>query len=54
MLFRILKMQVRPDRIAEWLTFTRDIGFSRACCASQAARPSGGCVGRAAKPISTS
>ena|ERR1700733_15081143 len=27
MLFRILKMQVRPDRIAEWLTFTRDIGF---------------------------
>ena len=27
MLFRILKMQVRPDRIAEWLVFTRDIGF---------------------------
>jgi quinol monooxygenase YgiN len=27
MLFRILKMQVRPDRIAEWLTFTRDVGF---------------------------
>ena len=27
MLFRILKMQVRPDRIAAWLAFTRDIGF---------------------------
>src|SRR5271156_5953030 len=27
MLFRILKMQVRPDRIAEWLAFTRDVGF---------------------------
>jgi heme-degrading monooxygenase HmoA len=27
MLFRILKMQVRPDRIADWLVFTRDIGF---------------------------
>ena len=27
MLFRILKMQVRPDRIAEWLAFTRDLGF---------------------------
>jgi heme-degrading monooxygenase HmoA len=27
MLFRILKMQVRPDRIAEWLAFTRDEGF---------------------------
>jgi heme-degrading monooxygenase HmoA len=27
MLFRILKMQVRPDRIAEWLEFTRDVGF---------------------------
>jgi len=27
MLFRILKMQVRPDRIADWLAFTRDIGF---------------------------
>ncbi len=27
MLFRILKMQVRPDRIAEWLAFTRDTGF---------------------------
>ena len=27
MLFRILKMQVRPDRIAEWLVFTRDVGF---------------------------
>ena len=29
MLFRILKMQVRPDRIAEWLAFTRDTGFPR-------------------------
>lgn len=27
MLFRILKMQVRSDRIAEWLAFTRDVGF---------------------------
>jgi heme-degrading monooxygenase HmoA len=27
MLFRILKMQVRPDRVADWLVFTRDIGF---------------------------
>jgi heme-degrading monooxygenase HmoA len=27
MLFRILKMQVRPERIAEWLVFTRDVGF---------------------------
>jgi len=27
MLFRILKMQVDPDRIAEWLAFTRDVGF---------------------------
>ncbi len=27
MLFRILKMQVRPDRVADWLAFTRDIGF---------------------------
>src|SRR5208282_6172436 len=27
MLFRLLKMQVRPDRIAEWLAFTRDVGF---------------------------
>jgi quinol monooxygenase YgiN len=27
MLFRILKMQVRPDRAAEWLIFTRDVGF---------------------------
>jgi len=27
MLFRILKMQVRPERITEWLVFTRDVGF---------------------------
>jgi len=27
MLFRILKMHVRADRIAEWLAFTRDVGF---------------------------
>ena len=27
MLFRILKMQVRPERIADWLAFTRDVGF---------------------------
>jgi antibiotic biosynthesis monooxygenase (ABM) superfamily enzyme len=27
MLFRLLKMQVRPDRLAEWLAFTRDVGF---------------------------
>lgn len=27
MLFRILKMQVRPERIADWMAFTRDIGF---------------------------
>jgi quinol monooxygenase YgiN len=27
MLFRILKMQVRPERVADWLVFTRDIGF---------------------------
>ena len=27
MLFRILKMQVRPDRLAEWLAFTCDVGF---------------------------
>jgi heme-degrading monooxygenase HmoA len=27
MLFRILKMHVNPERIEEWLAFTRDIGF---------------------------
>lgn len=27
MLLRILKMQVRPERIADWLAFTRDVGF---------------------------
>lgn len=27
MLIRILKMRVHPDRHADWLRFTRDIGF---------------------------
>jgi len=27
MLFRLLKMQVRPEKHEEWLTFTRDVGF---------------------------
>ena len=27
MLFRLLKMQVKPDRLQDWLAFTRDTGF---------------------------
>jgi quinol monooxygenase YgiN len=27
MLLRILELRVRPDRVAEWLRFTRDEGF---------------------------
>lgn len=27
MLFRMLKIQVAPDRLQDWLAFTRDTGF---------------------------
>jgi heme-degrading monooxygenase HmoA len=27
MLFRMLKMQVAPGRLQDWLAFTRDVGF---------------------------
>jgi heme-degrading monooxygenase HmoA len=27
MLFRLLKMRVAPDRMGDWLAFTRDTGF---------------------------
>ena len=57
MLFRILKMQVRPDRIAEWLAFTRDVGFP-GMLSQPGCQPSGACAARAAAraapPTSTS
>ena len=49
MLLRILDVPVRPDRIAEWLRFTRDEGFP-GCSASPAAAPSSACGSTAPRP----